>query len=390
MPKRKREEIIQELARKWQEGTITEEEKVMFNKWYHSFDDTLLEETSFESPEELRERLYRTVYEKEGIGKRRQIRFLRRVSAVAASVLLIVSFSFYLYFSHSQTEHGSLKESAHSANILPGGNRAVLTLADGSSIILDSAKNGVLVNQGNISIRKSKEGQLIYQVSSRVKKAVGESLLFNTITTPRGGQYQVDLPDGTRVWLNAASMLKFPAVFSSKERRVELQGEAYFEVASAAGKGKRLPFIVVSGQQQVSVLGTHFNINAYDDEEVMKTTLLEGAVRVSQTGIKKSEILRPGEQARVGKDIKVAPVDTEQEMAWKRGYFIFDNESVQSIMRKISRWYDVDVEYKGNIQHRKYAGTIQRSENISEVLRIMELTKSIHFRIEERRVIVMP
>lgn len=393
MTKRRREELMWELARKWQEGTISEEEKQQFNKWYHSFDDTYFEETSSESPEELGERLYRSVIEREKIGdSQKGLSLLVRYWAVAASVLFFIAAGLYFYSGDKQLSQQGLNVKSKLHDISPGGNRAILTLADGSTIILDSAKNGLLANQGNISIRKDKDGRIVCGMKEPDGISGPAKVVYNSISTPRGGQYRVDLPDGTKVWLNAASTLKFPSVFNSKERRVELDGEAYFEVnpSQAAGRSAKAPFIVASRGQEVKVLGTHFNVNAYSDEGSVKTTLLEGAVRVVSTGTSESKLLYPGQQAKLGGSIQILDVDTEQEIAWKNGYFVFDNENVQSIMRKISRWYDVEVEYKGNIQYRKFGGTISKFENVSEVLRIMELTASIHFQVEERRIIVMP
>ncbi|KAA8481796.1 FecR family protein [Arcticibacter tournemirensis] len=398
MTKRKTEERMHELARKWQEGTITDEEKLQFEQWYQSFDDTLLEETSSETTEELRDRLYHAIVEKEKINSKHQIKPFnyKYFLPLAATVLLFLSFGLYFYIQNKPSENTAIAKKT-SPDIAPGTDKAILTLADGSRIVLDQAKQGVLANQGNISIRKNKDGQIVYEVKGTNKGRKQQEIAYNTITTPRGGQYQIDLPDGTKVWLNASSSIKFPAVFSSNERRVELKGEAYFEVAKmfaakrpGVKKGQRIPFIVKTASQDVEVLGTHFNVNAYDDEEAARTTLLEGSVRVTQHSSHASRLLRPGQQTQVDNDISVLEVDPQQVIAWKNGYFVFNNENVQSIMRKISRWYDVDVEYQGNIQRKRFGGTISKFENVSAVLNIMELTGVIRFKIEGRRIIVMP
>jgi len=209
---------------------------------------------------------------------------------------------------------------------------------------------------------------------------------FNTISTPVGGQYTVVLPDGSKVWLNAASSLKFPTAFTGTERRVELTGEGYFEVA----KNKHMPFKVNFNREEVEVLGTHFNISAYPDEAVTRTTLLEGSVRISKNNIKK--ILVPGQQAISSMQtggFNIAEVNTDEAIAWKNGLFLFHNENIRSIMKKIARWYNVDVNYQGSFTNQEYGGRISQSKNLSEILKNLELTGTIHFKIEGRRVTVM-
>ncbi|TZF83162.1 DUF4974 domain-containing protein [Pedobacter sp. BS3] len=297
-------------------------------------------------------------------------------------------------------------------DIKPGGNRAMLTLSDGSVITLDQQANGLIKQEYNARITK-KDGQVLYQLNP-AKSSV--SVKYNTVTTPTGGEYQVVLPDGTKVWLNAMSSLRFPTSFPGKERIVELTGEAYFEVAKKVeggkAEGKRVPFIVKANGQQVEVLGTHFNINAYPDEEVIKTTLLEGSVKVSnlkplqknamgQVSNLKSQIsnlddgvrLKPGQQSTynpVSGNIALKNVDTDEAVAWKNGYFLFNDENIESIMRKIARWYDVDVQYSEGVSSKlTFNGSVSRFEKVSEVLKIMELTDVVHFKIEGRKIMVM-
>lgn len=394
MSQQKHSKSIQELARKWQEGTITEEEKIIFNQWYHSFEDVSLEEVTSENPEQLKMRLYKAISEREHISVNGSWIFknIRYISAVAATLFILLSIGGYFFFSNTKTVQQKQVAEIKTPDVAPGGNKAVLTLADGSEIDLNDAKNGVLASQGNLSVSKDKEGQVIYQDLGKGDNAQ-RSTVYNTISTPRGGQYQVNLPDGTKVWLNAASTLKFPLAFNKNERSVELTGEAYFEVnplKSSKSKSGKVPFIVKSKSQEVEVLGTHFNVNAYGDEVDTRTTLLEGSVKVVQLGSQNSKLLKPGQQSVVDQTITVSDVDAAQAIDWQKGYFSFDNESVESIMRKISRWYNVDVEYKDNIRYRKFAGRISKFENVSQILQIMEKTKVIHFKIEERRIIVMP
>lgn len=298
--------------------------------------------------------------------------------AAAASILLVASASFFFFFNQ---KNGTLA----SHDIDPGRYKALLTLADGRQIALTDAANGKLAVQNGIQITKAADGQLIYQVKDPGQK-INEAPLFNHISTPKGGQYQINLPDGTRVWLNAASSLKFPASFNNlKERRVELTGEAYFEVA----KNKSLPFLVSTHQQKVEVLGTHFNINSYDNELTVKTTLLEGSVMVSTLNNLVKKVLKPGEQSVLHSgQMMVNAVDTESETAWKDGDFNFEDTDIQSIMRKLERWYDLEVIYEGNIPKTTFGGKISIHRPLSKALKLLESTGDVHFKVEGRRIIV--
>jgi len=306
--------------------------------------------------------------------------------AVAASVLLISSVVLLTYFVQNKKEKGVADNHTRSiAELAPGGNNAVLTLADGKKIILNDRAKGNIASQSGISITKSAQGQLVYSVN---KKAISPSASgFNTIETPTGGQYQLTMPDGTRVWLNAMSSLKFPVNFGATERKVELNGEGYFEVAH----NRKLPFMLNTHGQQIEVMGTHFNVNAYTNEKAVRTTLLEGSVRVREEAQSKQVTLSPGMQSILeGGKISVRQVDTELAVAWKNGSFIFDNDNLEGIMRQVSRWYDVDVKYKNEgARARLFSGSISRFENASQVLDILELTGMVHFKVEGRRITVM-
>ncbi len=310
--------------------------------------------------------------------------------SIAASILLIISTGLYFYANRS-TEPKLVKQVAAPQQkvIFPGGDKAVLTLSDGSRIILDNAKNGVLANQAGVSIQKTSDGMLLYAFSNTSSENSPEALvaniIYNKIETPVGGKYQLNLPDGSKVWLNASSTLRFPALFSGDTREVELTGEAFFDVA----KNKSKPFKVITKDQIVEVLGTQFNINSYSDEGPIKTTLIEGSVKI----IYKDQVvlLTPGQQFRPqNQNIKVVGADTEEVVAWKNGYFLFKNEDIQSIMRKLSRWYDVEVNYEGAIPNVGFGGNISRSKDISEVLDVLQLTNAVHFKTEGRRITVMP
>ena len=305
--------------------------------------------------------------------------------AAAAVVVLALGIGGYYLSSMPGSLQGDAMSSAaeKGENILPGGNKAVLTLSDGSRISLDDMANGEIAKESGVKITKTADGRILYSVRkglSHVKPS------YNTISTPKGGQYQIALPDGTIVWLNAASSLKYPSSFTEKDRLVTLTGEAYFEVA----KDKKRPFRVKTVQQEVEVLGTHFNINAYDDEEVVKTTLIEGSVKVKLPSSNQSTVLKPGEQSSVLNEIKVNQVDANSAIDWKQGLFWFNDESIYSIMRQFSRWYNIDVEYRGNVSNIRFGGQVSRMKNLSQVLRIMELTKSIQFKVEGNKIIVMP
>jgi len=306
----------------------------------------------------------------------------RMVYWSAAAVALICGLLF-LYFNSSrqiQKGHQNIIALRHT-KILPGGNKAVLTLANGKKIILSDAADGQLVQQQDFTVHKVKEGELVY--SNKKAESNDTEMQYNVLATPRGGQYKIMLPDGTKVWLNAASTLKFPVLFKARERRIELAGEAYFEVA----KNKSMPFIVSVNHTEVKVLGTHFNIMGYTDEPATRTTLLEGSVRISIDA--DSRDIVPGQQAVVEKQIKIRPVDTAQVVGWKNGNFTFDHEKIGVVMKKISRWYDVDIQYQGNITEEEFVGIIPRSKELTDVLHKLELTGLVRFKIRERSVIVM-
>lgn len=262
----------------------------------------------------------------------------------------------------------------------PGRNVAVLTLADGSSITLDSAHNGVLAQQGAASVTKSGDGALAYQAADGAAKIA----VYNTLTTPRGGQYRLLLPDGSRVWLNAASSISYPTAFTGSERSVTITGEAYFEITANAAIPFRVHVNTPRGQKDIQVLGTNFNVKAYGDETTVTTTLLQGSVRLDNT------VLKPGEagQWRADGTMQVDPhANIEEAVAWKNGMFHFEGADVAEVMRQLSRWYDVDVVFKGKLPDAKFEGEIPRSSNLTEVFRILQLS-NVHFTVEDKKVIV--
>ncbi|MBB1286770.1 FecR domain-containing protein [Flavisolibacter sp. BT320] len=380
-----------DLARKWADGTITEEEKQEFSEWFNAEDrDPLSIPPSFSiGEEELGQRMFQQIL------ARRQERagifplWRRGWVQAAAAVLVVLSASFLLlYFLPSGDNEKVVvyqklvvDNKRHQPTVFPGGNRAILRLADGSEIVLDSAQNGILASSTAANVIKLADGQLSVSANGKTVPATN-----NTLTTPRGGQYAITLADGTRVWINSASALSFPSAFSGPERKVELTGEAYFEVA----KKVRQPFRVVVNGMDVTVLGTHFNIMAYADEEAVQTTLLEGAVQVrNEQG---SSVLKPGQQAlakgagaiRVREDI-----DTEQVLAWKNGLFQFEKIRIETIMRQLARWYGIDVVYSGTVREH-FTGTISRQVGIEKVFRMLALTGAVQFSLSGNRVTVRP
>jgi transmembrane sensor len=264
--------------------------------------------------------------------------------------------------------------------VVPNGNNAILTLSNGKIIVLDSVQNGIIANQGNTKVIKLDSGQLAF--SPETKNGLhSDEISYNTISTPRAAQYQLVLSDGTKVWLNAASSLRFPTTFNGSLRTVELSGEGYFEVT----KNKEKPFVVRTGGQEVKVLGTHFDIMAYEDEESIQTTLIEGLVVVSHNN--HSSILEPGKQSRLSRDnnnLTVVNANMNQAIAWKNGYFFFDRSDVKTIMRQVSRWYDLDIVYESPVPDLQFSGKIERNLPLSGITHLLE-SGQIHFRIEGKK-----
>jgi transmembrane sensor len=306
--------------------------------------------------------------------------------SIAATVLIAAAGALYFYIAEPKTEPEVFTEINQKNDIDPANNKAILTLADGSQISLDDVKNGLVASQGNISITKTEDGQIVYKPHSQGSRISGTFAAANTIQTPKGGRYNVTLPDGSRVWLNSASRLSYPTVFASNERKVKLIGEAYFEIA----KNKNVPFRVESNNQVVEVLGTHFNINSYEDEAYIKTTLLEGSVRIILNSDKpNTQLLKPGQQSLTSSaapDIKIQHTDTEKAIAWKNGYFKFKNTPIRDIMREIERWYDVELVYDGKLAPDEFTGYISNDVKISGVLKMLEESGGIKFTVKGRKV----
>lgn len=304
--------------------------------------------------------------------------------AAACLVVAISTVSFFIYNRGAvdDKDEALLKKTAITGDDrLPGGNMAVLTLSDGRRIILDSSNNGILGQDGGIGILKQGDGQLVYD-SIRSKPG---PVAYNTVATPHGGQFKIVLQDGSQVWLNSLSSIRYPTVFAGPERKVEISGEAYFEISKNAR-----PFIVKVKQMEVEVLGTHFNINSYENESAVKTTLLEGSVKVKSAG--GVNFLKPGQQARLSNNGAmriVNNVNLSEVIAWKDGVFEFDNADIETIMRQLARWYDVVVEYKKPVNIH-FGGSISRNVNLSKVLQMLEETGAVRFEIRGNRIVVQP
>lgn len=299
---------------------------------------------------------------------------------IAASlfIFILAGLGYYFY----QKSHAEHVIASNSSPVVPAGPQAVLTLADGKTIQLSDMAKGELLLEGAVKLNKTKEGELVYAASEN------SSTALNKIETPRGGTYVVNLPDGTKIWLNAASSLKYPVSFNGlKERRVELIGEAYFEIAK-----QKTPFIVSTTGLNTEVLGTHFNINAYPEEAVLKTTLMEGSIKVSIPESNYSTVLKPGYEAVVGpavKGIEVEKVDLSETVGWKNGSFVFIEQDLGSIMRELSRWYNVEVEFADPEKKKlEIGGSISRFSDIKKVLKMLEMTGLAKFKVVGHQVIV--
>ncbi len=375
-----------QLVDKVVDGSATDQELSLYNNYINHFNhDHDWNEKDMGSKEAVKTELFDMInqaIEAKVIPfyKRKPFRYL----SVACIGLIITAIAAFLYKGNSSILNNGNKTVLKN-DVAPGGDNAVLTLADGSQVVLNDTENGKIIEEQGISITKTKDGQLIYKIKDpELNAAVKTATIatYNTITTPRGGQYQIMLPDGTKVWLNASSSLKFPTSFVANYRDVELMGEAYFEVA----KNKEKPFVVNVDKMKVEVLGTHFDVMAYPDEKTINTTLIEGSVKVVQNN--ESRVLVPGQQAVVGDGIQVVKA-SDDVIAWKNGLTSFNDADIRTIMRQVARWYDIEVVYKGEIPRRLFTGQISRKANLSELIRIIELS-DIHLKLQGNVIVVTP
>jgi ferric-dicitrate binding protein FerR (iron transport regulator) len=368
------------LLVRYKEGKCTDAENALVERWLFQFENEN-SDLSEERIQEISKEIWLSL-------PKQSLKIIKglQLARIAAAATILVFLLAGLYFIIIAPRHKQLGVK-YTKDLLPGSNKAILTLSNGKKIILNNAGIGTIGSEGNAVINKTANGEIVY--SSTETAADNGSLAYNTITIPNGGQYHLVLSDGTNVWLDAASSIKYPTVFTGNERKVVITGEAYFEVAHNAAK----PFRVMAQGQTVEVLGTHFNIDAYTNEPVIKTTLLEGSVKV--TNNMKTITLAPGEQAQVqpgtaDNEIKVLNnVDTDEAIAWKNGLFQFNKASIESIMRQVARWYDVEISYMNNkIPSKTFTGSISRNSSASQVLEILSYT-GLHFEIAGKKIIVI-
>ncbi|WP_342332836.1 FecR domain-containing protein [Pedobacter sp. FW305-3-2-15-E-R2A2] len=365
---------IKEVLDKVSSGTASAEEETMARLWLHQLHQNEEAGLSENELNEVSDEMWASLEKNRKQSSPRTGKLWPYIAA-AASVVLVVGIG--LYFFKTPSADPIKAPQQYSNDVPAGSNKAYLTLASGKKILLTSATNGMLAEEGGVKITKTADGQLVYTIADEGKKSTGK---YNRIETPIGGQYELQLPDGTRVWLNAASSLKYPASFYAlKQRSVELIGEAYFEVA----KDKTKPFLVKSKGQEVEVLGTHFDVNAYPDEQSIKTTLMEGSVKLNG-----QLTLKPGEQSVLsdGK-FNVKEVNAIDAADWKNGEFVFNNEPLTSIMKKVARWYGVEIVYTNDLgKVPTFSGSVSRSENISSVLNMLAETSNVRFAIAGKQI----
>ena len=354
-----------------------EVEQIMAAYYQNSFTDSAIHatESSRENLNELLKKINTNQRKKPAPVKT----INRKWWMVAASIIILLGVGIYFNFFNDKQQAVELAKSLPIEVEAPKGNKAIITLSDGRQVSIDSFTSGKIAIHNNMVITKNSNGEIVYS-----GKENEEAIAYNTLYNPRGSKVQtITLADGTRVWLNAASSLRYPVAFSGKERTVELNGEGYFEVAPNAQK----PFHVAVNDMDVEVLGTHFNINAYEDEKQIKTSLLEGSVKVNSGS--KSIMIKPGEQAALANsknnadgDITINTLIGDDVIAWKNGFFAFRHSDLNEILKQLSRWYDIDVDYKGNNKKQEFTGKIDRSLGLSDVLKILDRT-GVRFKIEE-------
>jgi len=387
------------LFEKYGNGTITDQELLQLHHWYLEHakaSNAKLEPEIFQQRmAEMDNALFAC------LNKAERKFYISLYSKVAAFLIIAMSITFYFWNNWTNNEK---PDTVYVTDVAPGGNRARLILANGRSIDLTTADNGELAKQAGVKIMKTSDGQLTYTLTGKQflgRGKAAEKAEYNTIEIPKGGQYGVCLPDGTKVWLNAASTLKYPATFSSlSERRVVLRGEAYFEVVHNAKR----PFIVETDGQDVKDIGTKFNINSYREEPGVKTTVLEGSAAVmttphspkylpgKKTAVDKTvlfKVVKAGQQSILtDRGIAVADINADESISWKNGLFQFQNDDMQTVMRQIARWYNVEVQYEGAVPTEKLDGKVYRNIKLSKVLEIL-LSPGISYKIENRKVTIM-
>ncbi|MES2827909.1 MAG: FecR domain-containing protein [Bacteroidota bacterium] len=361
---------LQNIVSRIDEGIASDDDLMIYNSWCNSNQNVALDFSLTDIKSKMLNNINFQIDQKKNL--------LRIWTKVSAAAVLLVCISVGLHFYSNQNQPVEVVSNM----IKPGGNGAILTLANGSQVALTKAKNGQVATQGQMLVNKLEDGKIVYQESSETSGSVIEPAI-NTLSTPRGNKFKLILPDGTLAWLNAASSITFPTVFRGKERHVSIIGEVYFEVAHNAA----VPFRVTSGELNIEVLGTHFNVSAYADEPFAKTTLLEGSVKIVSG--KSKAIIKPGEQAVTGRQgLRIIPTDVHQETAWLNGNFQFENNDITSVMRQLSRWYDVRVIYESNVPNVHYTGIVPQRAEIVEVLNMLTKTGNTRFKVDKKEITV--
>lgn len=367
---------------KYLDGTASDQEQHAIINYYDGLQEKELIWNTQEmgNQNELQERILNKINNRIDNHQKFKIKNIHWLTIAASLFMIIALGSYFLVHTNDvmpEQEQVSLK---------PGSNKATLTLANGKQIILNETENGEIARQDHTVITKTADGKLVYDELASPNEAAEVSTAFNTIKIPRGGQYEVILPDGTKVWLNAESSLSYPPKFHSKERIVDLKGEAYFEVS----KDKARPFIVHTTNQKVEVLGTHFNITAYDDDPSVKTTLLEGSVKVYPSESQNAKLLKPGQRSVLtAQSFIIENADLEEAIAWKNGIFLFNNENIKTALQKFARWYDVEIIYKGDFSDINFGGSFSRFANLNESINVLESTNKLKCKIVGRRIYIM-
>ncbi|MEV4885900.1 FecR domain-containing protein [Chitinophaga ginsengisegetis] len=371
---------LKDLIQRYLKGNASPEEVEALHEWYDSFDDSEvpLPVEPGEDRRMLEQRLLNRLKPVMQPPKVKRIPFWRYAAAAALLALVAVAGKIGWQHRYPSPQKNIMADNIAATDKPPANKKAMLTLADGSTITLDDAANGALGKQGGANIIKKEKGQLAYQAGD-----ANGAVVYNTLTVPRGGQYQLVLPDGTNVWLNSATSLRYPTSFRGAERKVILQGQAYFEIAANATQ----PFKVQANEMEVVVLGTRFDMMAYADEPTINATLVDGKIKVQD------KILRPGQQAVLalsGHELTVRDADVNKIMAWKNGLFVFNNMDLPTILREIARWYDVEIVYQSAPGKELYGGGISRNLNLSAVLHVLEENGTNHFKTDGNKVVVLP
>lgn len=366
---------LKKLLDKYHKGTCTPDEVALLESWYLQLNETSRRQLTDADLTEAEQNLWASLD-----AETRPAKTSTLWPRIAAAASIILALAIGTYFITHPTQN--IQQQAVAQDIAPGTNKAYITLANGKKIMLTGAANGLLTTQGGTQINITANGQVAYTEG----KTTEQIAVYNTLSTPRGGQFALTLADGTKVWLDAGSSITYPVAFVGKERAVSITGQAYFEVAHNTAK----PFKVTAANQTVEVLGTHFNVDAYADEPAMATTLLQGKIKISVKG-SGSKILAPGDQAQVsGSNIAITSLtDADAAIAWHKGMFRFKDASITEVMRQLSRWYDVDVTYEGKIPDTKFTGELYRNVSALKVSDVLSYA-NIHFRIAGKQIIVTP